>query len=213
MKKSTRSSKLVYLCELAMLLAVMLVMKLLGLDNVQLTPFLKTSFLTVPIAVGAMLMDPLAATILGGMFGMMSLLDAIRGVSVMTATFFSISPVHTVILCLGTRMLMGFLTGIIFKAVKKIDKTRIVCYYLGGLLAPMLNTIFFMGYIVLAFYQTDYIQNLVVSKGAQNAFMFVVLLVGVQGTIEWATGLLVSGTVGKSVSVALKQSSFRRYLP
>lgn len=203
--RTTRSKELVYLCKLSMLLAVMLLMKLLGLDNVQLTPFLKTSFLTVPIAVGSMLMGPLAGAILGAMFGAMSLFDAIRGVSVMTATFFSISPVHTVLLCLGTRMLMGFLTGVIFRAIQKIDKTRFVSYYVGGLLAPMLNTIFFMGYIVLFFYHTDYIQNLVAAKGAQNAFMFVVLLVGLQGTIEWLTGLLVSGTIGKSVSVALKR--------
>lgn len=42
-----------------------------------------------------------------------------------------------------------------------------------------------MGYIVLAFYGCDYVQNLVSVKGAANPFMFVVLLVGVQGVTEF----------------------------
>ena len=50
-----------------------------------------------------------------------------------------------------------------------------------------------MGYICLAFYQTDYIQSLVTAKGAANAFMFVVLLVGIQGVVE-AVVCSVAGT-------------------
>ncbi len=42
-----------------------------------------------------------------------------------------------------------------------------------------------MGYIVLAFYGCDYVQNLVSVKGAANPFMFVVLLVGVQGVADF----------------------------
>ena len=52
-----------------------------------------------------------------------------------------------------------------------------------------------MGYIVLAFYSCDYVQNLVSVKGAANPLMFVVLLVGVQGVAEF----LVSGILGLSL--------------
>ena len=62
--------------------------------------------------------------------------------------------------------------------------------------APFLNTVFFMGWIVLAFYGCDYVQNLVSVKGAANPFMFVVLLVGVQGVAEF----LVSGILGGIVA-------------
>ncbi len=44
----------------------------------------------------------------------------------------------------------------------------------------MLNTVFFMGFLVLIFYNCDYVQNLANTLGAANAFMFIVLLVGVQ---------------------------------
>ena len=44
----------------------------------------------------------------------------------------------------------------------------------------MLNTAFFMGFLVLIFYNCEYVQNLAGTLGATNAFMFIVLLVGVQ---------------------------------
>lgn len=204
MNHTQSSRNLKYLTTLSLLIAVMGAMKLLGLDNVQLTPFLKTSFLTVPIAMGAMLMGPAAGAVLGGVFGALSLYDAIRGASIMTNTFFAISPVHTIILCLGTRILMGFLTGLIFRGIKKIDRTHTVCYYIGGLCAPLLNTILFMGYIIFAFYSTPFIQEKAAALGAANPFMLVVLMVGVQGALEWAVGLVVSGSVAKGVAAALK---------
>lgn len=199
------SQSLRHLCLLALFIAIELVMYLLGLGMVPVGP-LKMSFLTVPVAVGAMLMDPVDGLILGVAFGLCSLWDAISGSSIMTGTFFGISPVHTVILCVGMRALMGLLTGLIFQGLRKIDRSRVLCYYASALAAPLLNTLLFMGYICLAFYQTDYIQSLVTAKGAANAFMFVVLLVGVQGLVEMLVCTLVGGTAAKSVAVAIKKN-------
>ena len=65
--------------------------------------------------------------------------------------------------------------------------------FVASLSAPLLNTLFFMGYIVLVFYHTDYVQSLVLAKGASNPLMFVVLLTGVQGLVE-AVVCSVAGT-------------------
>ena len=54
-----------YLTQLAILVAVEIVMKLIGLGSVPVGP-LYMSFLTVPIAVGAIVLGPLASTILYG---------------------------------------------------------------------------------------------------------------------------------------------------
>ena len=70
--------------------------------------------------------------------------------------------------------------------------------------APGLNTLFFMGYIVLAFYGCDYIQNIVAAKGAANPFMFVVLLVGVQGVMEFLVSGILGGIVARAVAKFLK---------
>ncbi len=190
--------------ELAIFIAIIIVMKLTGLSSVPVGPLVMT-FTMVPIAIGAMLLGPAEGAVLGFVYGITSLYDAITGASAMTGFFFQLSPVHTVILCVVTRTLVGLLTGLIFKALKKIEKKKIVCYYVGGLMAPMLNTILFMGYIVLVFYKSEFVQNLVSNLGAVNPLMFVILLVGVQGLIEWGTGCVVGGSVAKGVAHALKR--------
>lgn len=203
MEKKAKRTNVRYLCELALLVAIELVMKLIGLGSVQVG-LLYMSFLTVPIAVGAMLLGPMAGTILGAVFGAVSFKDAVTGVSLMTGAFLQIAPLKTLVLCLGTRMLMGFCVGWLFRFLHLLDRKRErLCYVLGALSAPLLNTLFFMGYIVLAFYQTDYIQNLVSTYGAANPIAFVVMLVGVQGLVETVVCTVVGGAVTKGAALAL----------
>ena len=200
--RAKQSGKLRYLCLLGMFIAIELMMKLIGLGSVPVGP-LVMSFLTVPIAVGAILLGPLAGAIMGTTFGVVSLIDAIQGVSIMTNAFFVIDPVSTVLLCIGTRALMGLCVGWIYRGMDRIDRTNTVKYFVSALSAALLNTVFFMGYIVLFFYQTEFIQNLAVSKGAVNPLMFIVLVVGVQGLIEAVACTIVGGGVAKGVDAAL----------
>ena len=179
------------LTQLALLVAIELVMKATGLGSVPVGP-LYMSFLTLPIAVGAMLLGPGAGAVLGAVFGLVSFKDAVTGVSAMTGSFFQISPLHTLILCVATRVLMGSWS-----------------YTAGALSAPLLNTLFFMGYICLFFYQTDYVQNIVAAKGVSNPLSFVIALVGVQGLVEAGVVGVVGTIVAKVVDMALHHSFAR----
>lgn len=190
--------------EYAIFIAIIFVMRATGLSRIPVGPLVMTLTM-VPIAIGAMLLGPLGGAVLGMVFGFTSLYDAMIGASAMTGFFFQLSPLHTVLLCVGTRTLVGAATGWLFKLFKGLDKKRIWCYFAGGLAAPLLNTVFFMGYIVLFFYQTDFVQKTAAKIGAVNPLMFVVLLVGVQGLVEWLTGCVVGGGVAKAVAHALKR--------
>ena len=77
--------------RLALLVAIELVMKAIGLGSVPVGP-LYMSFLTLPIAVGAITMGPAAGLILGGVFGAVSFYDAVTGGSAMTSALFQVSP-------------------------------------------------------------------------------------------------------------------------
>ena len=90
------------LTRLALLVAIELVMKAIGLGSVPMGP-LYMSFLTLPIAVGAITMGPAAGAILGGVFGAVSFYDAITGASAMTGALFEVSPGHTCSLGVGAR--------------------------------------------------------------------------------------------------------------
>ena len=183
-----------YLTQLAILVAVEIVMKLIGLGSVPVGP-LYMSFLTVPIAVGAIVLGPLASTILGGVFGFVSFMDAIKGASIMTSTLLGVSAIHTFILCVG---------------MKKACRNTAAGCFVTSLSAPLLNTLFFMGYIVLAFYHTDYVQSLVIAKGATNPLMFVVLLTGVQGAVEAVVCSVAGTAIGSSVLKAMSRMNGHR---
>ena len=202
---NNKTTNVRYLAQLALLAAIEVVMKLMGLGSVPVGP-LYMSFLTVPIAVGAMTMGPTAGAILGGVFGLVSMKDAITGVSAMTSVFFQISPINTFVLCVIMRVLMGWCVGLLFRVLRRVDRKKSWSYFVGALSAPLLNTIFFMGYIVLVFYKTDYIQERVASLGAANPLMFVVLLVGVQAIFEWVICCLVAGAVSLPVRKYLKMN-------
>lgn len=188
---------------LALFIAITLVMKAIGLGKVPFGP-LNLSFLMVPVAVGAILLGPVEGAILGLAFGVSSFYDALSGAGGLTTAFFSISWFSTLLLCVGTRTLMGLCVGLIFRGLRKIDKTKTVCYFVASYFAPFLNTVFFMGYIVLFFYQAPNIQTLVTNLGAANPLHFVILLVGVQGLVEQLVCTLVGGAVSKGVAKAMR---------
>ena len=162
--------------RLALLIAIELVMKAIGLGSVPMGP-LYMSFLTLPIAVGAITMGPVAGLVLGAVFGAVSFYDALTGGSAMTSALLQVSFVHTFILCVGL---------------------------VSAMCAPGLNTLFFMGYIVLFFYHCDYVQGLVAANGAANPLVFVALLVGVQGVAEFLVSGLLGGIVARAVERYLK---------
>jgi len=189
--------------ELALFIAIIFVMKITGLSSIPVGPLVMT-FTMIPIAIGAMLMGPFAGGVLGMVYGFTSLYDAMTGASAMTGFFFQISPLHTVILCVGMRTLVGVFTGWLFRLYQKADRRKLWCYFLGGLTAPVLNTLLFMGYIVLVFYNTEFVQSLVTRLGAASPLMFVVLVVGIQGVVEAVTGAILGGGVAKGAAHALR---------
>ena len=201
--KKNKTTNVRVLAQLGLLAAIEIVMKLIGLGSVPVGP-LYMSFLTVPIAVGAMTMGPVAGAILGGVFGLVSFKDALTGGSAMTSALFQVSPVNTIILCVVMRILMGWCVGLLFSLLRRVDKKGGWSYFAGALSAPLLNTLFFMGYIVV-FYNCEYIQNIVATNGAANPLMFVVLLVGMQGLVEAVVCCAAGGVITRAVASFLGQ--------
>ena len=102
------------LTRVALLVAIELVMKLVGLGSVPVGP-LYMSFLTLPIAVGAITMGPAVGALLGGVFGAVSFYDAITGASAMTGALFQVQGV-------AEFLVSGILGGIVARAVAKFVK-------------------------------------------------------------------------------------------
>ena len=200
MTEKKRSQQLRYLCIVSLFVAIELLMKLAGLGNIPINPFLNVTLMNIPVAVGAMLLGPAAGAILGAVFGMTSF---IQPMSAMVVSLFAINAFHTVIMCVAMRTLMGFCAGWIFKLLSRVDSKKVFCYFGGAFSAAFLNTLLFMGYLVMAFYQTEYVQGKVESLGAVNWIHFVILFVGINGILELVTTTLVGGSIAKGVDYAL----------
>ena len=107
---------------------------------------------------------------------------------------------------------MGLCVGLVYEALRRLDKKGSWSCLVSAMCAPGLNTLFFMGYIVLFFYNCDYVQGLVAANGAANPIVFVALLVGVQGVAEFLVSgvqgvaeFLVSGLLGGFVARAVER--------
>ena len=197
---AAKRSSTLYMVELAMMIAIILLMSFTPLGYLR-TPGLSITLLTIPVAVGAIILGPKGGAVCGLAFGATSFYMAVTGSSAFAAALFNINPFGTFIVCIVARVLEGWITGLIFKAVRR--KMKNGAYLVASLACPLLNTLFFMSALVLIFYHTDYIQGFVTSLGVSNPFTFVVAFVGVQGLIEAIVCFILAGAISRALSAAL----------
>ena len=194
------------LTQLALLAALLLVMNFTPLGYLQVGP-LSMSLMSIPVSIGAMLMGPVDGAILGGVFGATSFLQAVQGTSPMGSELFAYSPVGSFVVCFVARVLVGLCCGLVYQGMRKIlpGKEK-VCAAVGGFSAAFLNTVFFMGFLVLLFYGSPYVQGLVEALGVSNPLAFVVAVVGVQAIVEWAACCVVAAAVTVPLRKYLKMN-------
>ena len=186
-------SRTTFMVKLALMVAIIFVMAFSPLGYLR-TPGLTITFLTVPVAVGA---------ICGGAFGLTSAIMALTGGSAFSAALLQINPFGLLFTLLVPRILEGWLCGLIFAALKKVSKNG--AFVIASLSCPLLNTLLFMSSLVLFFFHTEYIQNIASGLGTSNPLFFVVLFVGIQGAIEAVVCTILGSAVSRALTAALKK--------
>ena len=194
-----------YMVEVAMMIAIILLMSFTPLGYIR-TPGLSVTLLTIPVAVGAIILGPKGGAVCGLAFGATSFYMALNGSSAFAAMLLSINPVGTFITCVVARVLEGWLTGLIFAALYKKAAAKKVSYYIASLACPLLNTLFFMGFLCIFFYNTEYIQGIASGLGVGNPILFVAAFVGIQGLIEAGICFVIGSIVSRALFSALKRS-------
>ncbi len=111
-----------------------------------------------------------------------------------------INPIFTFIVCVIPRILTGWLCGLIFQSIKKIDHTKFVSFGVASLAGPLLNTILFMSTLLLFFYQSDFIQSIAQKFGTDNIFAFVPAFVGLNGLIETVVCFVLGTAITKALN-------------
>ena len=179
----------------AMLSGILLIMSFTPLGYLNLGP-LAVSLNMIPVAIGAVALGPGGGAFLGAVFGITSCLQCvgIGGTSAMGVILFEINPLLTILQRFATRVLAGWLTGVVYNWFHKL-RFRYAAY-VAGFGAALFNTVFFMGALVLLFGNTEYLQELIAGR---NILVFVVSFVGINAVVELFSTTVAAGAVCKAL--------------
>ena len=146
MKIGNRKQSILYMIELAVLTAIVLVLQLTG-AAIRI-PFLGTSvsLVLIPIALGAMLLGPAAGAWLGFVFGAIAYVaGGVMAMDPFTTFLFQNNPIITALICFVKSTLAGFLAGVVYNLLKGKGKP-LFAVFLSAMLVPVVNTgIFVLG--------------------------------------------------------------------
>ena len=198
MTNKTRRTKVARMTLLAMLVAILIV---LAYVNIPMPMGLSITFNMIPVAIAAIAMGLPGGMIVGGAFGLISFLQCfgIFGTSALGAALVNISPVLMFIQRFVSRVMVGVLAALVYKAM---DRTRAPLYVKGlvtGFSSAFFNTLFFMSLLVLFFGTSEKLAGSIAEKGV---LMYIISSVGINAVVEMAVAAVVTGAVGTALRKA-----------
>lgn len=198
MKKGSniRIQKMALAAILTALIAVMSFTPLgyLKIGTVEIT------FIMIPVAIGAIILGPWWGMFLGGVFGVTSFIQCF-GYSVFGTALMGINPFYTFLMCFVPRILVGLLTGFIYKGLSKIDKKKYVSVLVSSVSAAVINTLFFTLLFVLFFNSADISSSpLGLDFSSMSIMDLVFLIITTNSIIEIAACGVIGGAISKVVT-------------
>lgn len=118
------NSRTIRLTETAVLVAIILIMAFTQIGYVRIGP-LSISLITIPVAVGAVMLGPGTGALLGAIFGITSFIQCFAG-DAFGAALLSINPFFTFLVCVPTRTLAGFLSGAVSEPSERNSGFRLI---------------------------------------------------------------------------------------
>jgi len=192
MDNNDRKARTLWMVQTAILTAIIIIMSFTPLGYLK-TAGLEITFIMIPVAVGAILLGPKTGAFLGTVFGITSFIQCF-GFSAFGAILLQINPFYTFIVTMVPRILMGWLVGVIFQALHKIDKTKIISFAVASLSGAVINTVLFIAGLFLLFGNTDYIR----SWGPTWPAIFAIIA-GVNALLEAGISLIAGTAITKAL--------------
>lgn len=182
--KKLDRNKTVKLATAGILTAVVIVFQFIG-ASIKFGTF-SVSLVLIPIVIGAALGGKNISTWLGFVFSVVVLLSGDA------AAFLAIDPFGTIITVIVKGTLAGFVGGIAFEALKKINTYFAVI--ISAILVPLTNTGVFLIGCRLFFFDT--IKEWGTGLGFENVFTYMIVgLVGLNFIFELAINIVLSPSV------------------
>lgn len=173
------------LTQLSLLIALLAVLALTPLGFIMIPP-VSITIMHIPVIIGAVLLGPLDGGILGGAFGVMSMLkatfSAASPVDIMFSPFISGKPLQSLVMCIVPRILLGVIAGCVFLAFRKAGKQGPVSMGISAGVAALSHSLLVLGCLWLFFS----------AMPLREVFLTIVTL---NGLLELAAAILVTAAV------------------
>ena len=197
-KRMLNQKKLQDLTLTAVLAALVLLLSFTPLGYLKIGVVLEITFLTIPVAIGAMVVGPKSGLFLGSLFGVTSFIQALMGSNVLGVILLSINPFLTGVICIVPRALMGFLTGVLFKLYRKwINGEKVFPMMAGGATASFLNTVLFIGSLI-GFYLI-YRNNPGFVDNNIDIWVIIFWAISINALVELGVGLVLSAGISRAL--------------
>ena len=177
----------------ALLCAIVVTLQVVA-SFVKFGPFSITLAL-IPIIVGAAMYGPRAGAVLGGTFGVVTLIMSINGVDVGAHILWAAKPAVTAILCVLKGALAGWGAGLVYAVAAK--RNRYVGVFCAAFVCPVINTGIFIAAMAL-FYR----DILTLWAGDTHILYYTLIgLTGVNFLIELGVNIVLAPTTMRIISL------------
>jgi len=146
-----------WMVSVALMAAIVIVLANTPLGMIQL-PIIKATTVHIPVIIGAILLGPSAGAILGGVFGICSLISNTMAPTLLS---FAFSPfmsttgipgaLKAIWISVGCRILIGVAAGWLWIALEKLKVNQFIALPVVGFVGSMVNTVTVMGSIYILF--------------------------------------------------------------
>ncbi|MSS64686.1 ECF transporter S component [Lachnospiraceae bacterium WCA-693-APC-MOT-I] len=142
--------------------AIIIIMAMVpGLGYIPLG-VIRATIIHVPVIIGALVLGPKKGAILGGIFGLTSLINntfAPTVTSFVFSPFYTMGEIHggvkSLIICFVPRILIGIVAYYVYKLVRKVMKnskhSMVTALAISGVIGSLTNTLLVMNLIYLFF--------------------------------------------------------------
>ena len=207
MKHKTKDTR--WMVAVAMMAAIVVVLANTPLGLIPISPVIKATTTHIPVIIGAILLGPLAGGILGGVFGICSLISntiAPVATSMCFSPFLSttglVGAVKAVWVSVGCRVLIGVVAGWLWLGLKKLRVNDLIALPVVGFIGSMTNTVTVM-FSILFLFRAEYAAA---KNIAMEAFYdFVMGVVTGTGVLEAIVALILVTVIGKALLKVFKR--------
>ena len=207
------SAKTQSMVKLALFAGIIVVLSMTPLGYIPLG-VIKATTVHIPVILGSILLGWKAGAVLGGIFGLTSL---VVNTITPSLTSFVFTPFYSLdgsggslwslVVCFVPRILVGILPYFIYRGIQKLHGSDIVSLGIAGFLGSMTNTLLVMNLIYLLFGERWGAAKQISSDLIYKTILGVIAANGIPEAIVAA---VITAAVGKVLIKVLRMSSPRR---